>query len=57
MHELEKYTSRLGEPAINALLDRWEHKEGIRHNEPLPLEQRWMLFMERTSSHLQCAAA
>lgn len=57
MSELHKFISTLGEPAITALLDKWERDSGIRRSDLLSIEDRWMCFMERTSYNFKTKAA
>ena len=57
MLDFETYVVRHGEFGVQALVETIERKEGIRHDEFLPLEARWNALMQDTSSERRELAA
>ncbi|MDD3289224.1 MAG: hypothetical protein PHX43_09545 [Alphaproteobacteria bacterium] len=45
MLDFNTYLMRHGEPWIQDILERIERNEGIRHESPVPLEDRWEALM------------
>ncbi len=57
MLDFETYVARHGEFGVQAIIERIERNEGIRHAEVLPLEQRWNALMRNhASDHRKLAA-
>jgi hypothetical protein len=50
MLDFDTYVVRHGEFGVQALVETIERKEGIRHDELLPLEARWNALMQNTAS-------
>jgi hypothetical protein len=49
MPDFETYVARHGEFGVQAIIENIERKEGIRHADVLPLEQRWNTLMQKTT--------
>ncbi len=45
MLDFETYVVRHGEPGVQAIVETIERREGIRHDEFLPLKARWNALM------------
>lgn len=45
MLDFNQFVSRHGEFGVQAILERLERYEGVRHNEPLDLQTRWNAIM------------
>ncbi len=56
MLDFDRYVARHGEFGVQAIVETIERKEGIRHADVLPLEQRWNALMQRAASECQLAA-
>lgn len=57
MLDFDTYVTRHGEFGVQAIVENIERKEGIRHAEVLPLEQRWnALMQDAPSERLKLAA-
>lgn len=54
--QFETVMMKHGEHGVQALLEIWERLNGVRHDQPLPLERRWELFLGQTA-HLAHAVA
>lgn len=46
-----------GEHGVQSILENWERFCGIRHQEPMPLERRWEIFLRATDSSPLSVAA
>lgn len=46
--QFEMVVMKHGEQGVQLLLENWERFQGIRHIEPLPLEDRWQRFIAET---------
>jgi hypothetical protein len=57
MLDFDRYVARHGEFSVQAIIETIERKEGIRHAELLPLEQRWNALMQDSSSGQRDLAA
>ena len=55
MELFEKFMARHGEVGLQALIENWERAKGIRHSNPVPLEQRWHNFMQEGECELVAA--
>lgn len=56
MLDLNTFVARYGEHGVQSLLETWERYKGIRHITPVPLEQRWGVFMDETAEPVPLAA-
>jgi hypothetical protein len=46
MPHFETFIARHGEIVAQAILENWERTVGIRHNDPVSLEDRWQAFIQ-----------
>jgi hypothetical protein len=49
MLDFHKYLMRYGEFGVQAIIERIERNEGIRHTAPVLLEDRWNALMGKTT--------
>lgn len=57
MLDFDTYVVRHGEFGAQAIIELIERKEGIRHDEIVPLEVRWnALMLNAVADHRQLAA-
>ena len=54
--QFDTFLARQGEHVVQAILENWERYTGHSHIEPMPLEDRWALFMCETSEPVFVAA-
>ena len=54
--QFDTFLARQGEHVVQAILENWERHTGHRHIEPMPLEDRWAIFM-RDSTEAAFVAA
>jgi len=45
-HEFEKFLDRHGEIGVQAILEKWEQREGVRFDNVVPLAHRWAVFYQ-----------
>lgn len=50
MPDFEKYLMRHGESWIQSIVEQIERMEGIRHNYPMTLEERWNALKDASQS-------
>jgi hypothetical protein len=57
MFDFHKFLCRHGEGTVQYLIEQMEQNEGIRHSQPLDLEQRWEALMTPHEVALMQSAA
>jgi len=57
MLDFDTYIVRHGEFGVQAIVETIERKEGIRHDEILPLEARWNALMQTAAPERSNLAA
>jgi hypothetical protein len=57
MPDYHKYLMRHGEHGVQDLVERMERYQGIKREELLPLEQRWLIVMLATNQQSISLAA
>ncbi|MFA4994108.1 MAG: hypothetical protein WC521_02260 [Bdellovibrionales bacterium] len=51
------FLDRHGEIGLMSILERWERAHGIKHENPVPFEDRWMAFLQATNQQFISMAA
>ena len=57
MLDFHQYLMRYGEYGVQAIVENIERQEGISHNSPVSLEQRWEKIMHDYRAHEMYVAA
>ena len=53
----QEFLNRHGEIGVLYILENWERLQGIKNKSLSSIEDRWMAFMQATSSNLGMAEA
>jgi len=52
MQEFEQLISKHGETGVQAFVEMWERNNNIRHQDCIPLEDRWLFFVSKTEVYV-----
>lgn len=56
MSEFNQLIERHGETGVQAFIDMWERNNNVRHQDCIPLEDRWVFFVSQTEVYVALAA-